>query len=269
MKKIILIILILSFIGCKNENYIAEKKVIQIPIEVKSNIKKYKIYVEDIKIKEEETFFIEDSAMMDVIETGLEKGKIEIDSKIFKFDIDYNQLRKIGNKCNKKYNINDMQVLKQSLKDSIIENGIGEVTLIKDEADYSISLLINSSIIIYEGVLSTKGVIGYNFEIYNIKNDSRYLKERGFIFENLKRPLKNSINSIIGEDIISSYCSLNSETLINNNFEQKYGDIKIYLNFIAAVRNFKVVRLLSKIEGDVMYKYQCHMDWYRFFYVKK
>lgn len=270
MKKIFtLMIIIICLIGCKNENYKAEKKITQISKDLKNKIEKHKIYIEEIKLKEDETFFIENSAMMEVIETGIAKGETHVESNTFKFDIDYSQLRNIGNKCDKKYDINDLNVLKESLIDSININEIGIVTSVREEAEYSISLTINNSLIIYEGIMNTKGVVGYSFEINNIKKDIINRTNSSFTFEKLKTPIKNSINSIIEEDVINSYCSLNSESYINNNFEKKYGIVNMYSNSISALINFKVVRLLSKTEGDMEYKYQCPMDWYRFFYTKK
>lgn len=232
-------------------------------------VSKSKIYIENVAVNDSETFFIENSAMIEVINKGIEMGKQNNGDGSFTFDVDYGYLRKLGNESEKKYDANDITVLKESLAESITAGGFGSVTDNRAEADYAVSININTLLVICEGSMSTKGVAGYSFDIVNLKNESDYFKQRSFIFENLKVPMKSSINTIILEEVLSELNLISGGTAVAAEAEKKYKNVSFYENIVTALLNFKVVRSLTHEEGDKIYKYKFPMDWYRFFYAKK
>ena len=224
-------------------------------------VSKSKIYIENVAVNDSETFFIENSAMIEVINKGIEMGKQNNGDGSFTFDVDYGYLRKLGNESEKKYDANDITVLKESLVESITAGGFGSVTDNRAEADYAVSININTLLVICEGSMSTKGVAGYSFDIVNLKNESDYFKQRSFIFENLKVPMKSSINTIILEEVLSELNLISGGTAVAAEAEKKYKNVSFYENIVTALLNFKVVRSLTHEEGDKIYKYKFPMDW--------
>lgn len=268
MKKIFfLLVVIFTAFGCTNEGYKAEKNVVKLSTE-KTTIKNSpKFYINTFSINDSETFFYDNADILNVIDNSV---KTSIVSGKGSFDIDYAYFRNVGNTNDKRYVKEDLEVLKESLVEAITANGLGTVTTKIEEADYVINLEINTSFIMKEGSAVIRGIVSYMYSVNKKEINTAELIEKGVTYESLKAPIKNSINGIIQEDILTKIDEIEGNKNINSEFYKKYGtNIEMYDSMIEGLKSLIILRKIKRVEGSSICTYDFGVNWYRFYIEKK
>lgn len=267
MKKLFIFMIALIFTtGCTN-NEKAGKVIVKLN---KNSISDKKIYISEVTLNKNETFFITNNQMFKVINDGVNKNKVDVGGGRFRFNIDYSLMRDYASQSEMKYSDNDLEYLKESIRENINLNKNGKVVGNKDEADILLTVNVEKCLIIDEGILSKKVLFEYNIEIRNKSDEVLYSSWPAVTFQNVKQPISNSINRVIIQEVCTILDKININTSdLEEVLPRQEGEMTKYPDFIKAMDNFIIVRTISKEEGRRRYEYRVPMEWERFFYYKK
>lgn len=223
----------------------------------------------ELDLNERESFFIDNTSMMEVIEDGYKKRNQFVEKNHFVFDIDYSFLRQKGSESEKKYDKKDLSILTNYIENNIKKNKIRETNNENNSPNYSVNLKIEKCLMFDKGLFDKEILLEYNVKI--VKNEEILNSFPGVvIMKKIKSSPKDKINNFIIKEISDILENISNNKEINKSEKFNNTDnLKKYSKLGPALMDYQLIRRLSKEEEDCTIEYTIPINWARFFYFRR